>query len=38
MENFEQAINLINEEDYLASTDLRHAYYSIKITDKQVRF
>ncbi|XP_050693987.1 uncharacterized protein LOC126984394 [Eriocheir sinensis] len=38
MENFEQAINLNNAGDYLASVDLRHAYYSVKIAEEQQRF
>lgn len=38
MENFEQAIRLINEGDFLASVDLRHAYYSVKIAEEQQRF
>lgn len=35
MENFEQAIRLVNAGDYLASVDLRHAYYSVRITPEQ---
>ncbi|XP_076058479.1 uncharacterized protein LOC143035496 [Oratosquilla oratoria] len=35
MENFEQAIRLINEGDYMASVDLKHAYYSIRIVEEQ---
>ena len=38
MENFEQAIRLINEGDFLASVDLRHAYYSVKIAEEQQCF
>ena len=38
MENFDQVISLINAGDYLASVDLRHAYYSVKITEDQQRF
>ena len=38
MENFGQAIRLINAGDYLASVDLRHAYYSVKVADEQRRF
>ena len=38
MENFEQAIRLINRDAYKASVDLRHAYYSIKIAEEQQRF
>ena len=35
IKNFEQAIRLINKNDYMASVDLRHAYYSVKIADEQ---
>lgn len=35
MENFEQAIRLINKDAYMASVDLKHAYYSIKIAEQQ---
>ena len=35
MENFEQAIRLINKDFYMASVDFRHAYYSVKIADEQ---
>ena len=35
MENFEQAIWLVNKGDYMASVDLRHAYYSVKIAEEQ---
>lgn len=38
MENFAQAIRLINKGDYMASVDLRHAYYTIKIAEEQQRF
>ena len=38
MENFEQAIRLINKGDFLASVDLEHAYYSVKVADEQQRF
>lgn len=38
MENFEQAIRLINQGDFLASVDLRHAYYSVRVADEQQRF
>lgn len=37
MENFEQAIRLINKGDFMASVDLRHAYYSVKVADEQQR-
>ena len=35
MENFEQAIRLVTAGDYLASVDLRHAYYSVRIAPEQ---
>lgn len=38
MDNFEQAIRLINAGDYLASVDLRHAYYTVKIAEEQQKF
>lgn len=38
MENFEQAIKLIHAGDYLASVDLRHAYYSVKVAEEQQKF
>lgn len=38
MENFEQAVRLINKGDFMASVDLRHAYYSIKIAEEQQKF
>ena len=38
MENFEQAIRLINQGDFLASVDLKHAYYSVKIAEEQQQF
>lgn len=38
MGNFEQAIRLIHAGDYLASVDLRHAYYSVKIANEQQKF
>lgn len=31
MENFEQALKLVNKGDFLASIDLRHAYYSVRV-------
>ena len=34
MENSEQAIRLVNAGDYLASVDLRHAYYSVRIAEE----
>lgn len=33
LENFEQAIRIIDKGDYMASVDLRHAYYSVKIAE-----
>lgn len=38
MENFEQAIRLINKDAFMASVDLRHAYYSVKIAEEQQKF
>lgn len=38
MENFEQAVRLINKGDFMASVDLRHAYYSIKIAEEQQKY
>lgn len=38
MENFEQAIQLVNEGDFLASIDLKHVYYSVRIAEEQQRF
>lgn len=38
IDNFEQAIRLVKAGDYLASVDLRHAYYSIRIVDEQQKF
>lgn len=38
MENFEQAIRLVNKGDYLASVDLKHAYYSVKIAEEQQKY
>lgn len=38
MENFEQAIRLVNSGVFMASVDLRHAYYSVKIAEEQQRF
>lgn len=38
MENFEQAIRIINKGDFLASVDLRHAYYSVKVAEEQQKF
>lgn len=35
MENFEQAIRIVNEGDYLASVDLKHAYYTVRIAEDQ---
>lgn len=33
-----QAIRLVNAGDYLASVDLRHAYYSVRFADAQQRY
>ena len=38
MENFEQAIRLVHSGDYLASVDLRHAYYTVKVAEEQQQF
>lgn len=38
MENFEQAVRLINKGDFMASVDLRHAYYSIKVAEEQRKY
>lgn len=38
MENFEQAVSLINTGDVMASVDLRHAYYSVPIAEEQQKF
>ena len=38
MENFEQAIRLVNEGDFLASIDLKNAYYSVRVAEEQQRF
>ena len=38
MENFEQAIRLVSAGDYLASVDLGHAYYTVKVAEEQQKF
>ena len=38
LENFEQAIQLVNKGDFLASIDLQHAYYSVKVAVEHQRF
>lgn len=35
---YEQAIRLINQNDFMASVDLRQAYYSVKIADEQQKY
>ena len=35
METFENALTLISKGSYMASVDLRHAYYSIQIAEEQ---
>lgn len=35
METFESALTLISKGSYMASIDLRHAYYSIQIAEEQ---
>lgn len=38
MENFEPAVRLINMGDYMASVDVRHAYYTVKIAEEQQKY
>lgn len=38
METFEQAVRLVNRGDFMASVDLRHAYYSVKIAEEQQKY
>lgn len=38
MENFEQAIRLISSGVFMASVDLKHAYYSVKIAEEQQKY
>ena len=38
MESFELALNLITTNMFMASVDLRHAYYSIKIAEEQQKY
>ena len=38
MEDFEHAVKLINAGDFLASVDLRHAHYSVKIAEENKGF
>lgn len=38
MENFEQAIRLISSGAFMASVDLKHAYYSVKIAEEQQKY
>ncbi len=38
MENFEQTVRLINKGDFMASVDLCHTYYSIKIVEEQQKY
>lgn len=38
MDTFESTIKLINKGDYMASVDLRHAYYSVPIALEQQKF
>ena len=37
MENFEQAIRIVNKDNYMASVDLQHTYYLVKIAEEQQR-
>ena len=38
METFENALTLISKGSYMASVDLRHAYYSIQIAEEQQKY
>lgn len=38
MDSFESALNLIKENAYMSSVDLRHAYYSINIAEQHRKF
>lgn len=38
MENFELAIQLVNRGDFMASIDLKKAYYSVKIAEDQQKY
>lgn len=38
MENFEQAIRLVNKGDFMASIDLKKAYYTVKVADEQQQY
>jgi ribonuclease HI len=38
METFENALTLISKGTYMASVDLRHAYYSIQIAEEQQKY
>ena len=38
METFELALNMITSNMFLASVDLRHAYYSVKIAEEQRKY
>ena len=38
MENFEQALQLLSQGDYMASIDLKKAYYTVKIAEEQQKY
>ena len=38
MENFEQALRLISSGGFMASADLKHAYYSVKFAVEQQKY
>lgn len=38
MENFEQAITLVSDGDFMVSVDLRHTYYSVRVAEEQQRY
>lgn len=38
MKHFEQAIRLVNKGDFMASTDLMYAHYSVKIAEEQQKY
>ena len=38
MDTFESAIKLVTNKSYMASIDLRHAYYSVPISKEHQRF
>ena len=38
MENFQQAIQLVSQGDFMASIDLKKAYYSVRIAEEQQKY